>query len=82
MSLIILAGSAFSAGISSFAAQPEIEIMDIDNSNPFDYEHYINEEEEEAPGGGIDIIPNEEKKPKRPLFRLLMIRGITGMFLP
>ena len=41
MSLIILAGSAFSAGISSFAAQPEIEIMDIDNSNPFDYEHYI-----------------------------------------
>lgn len=64
MSLIILAGSAFSAGISSFAAQPEIEIMDIDNSNPFDYEHYINEKEEEAPGRGIDIIPNEEKRTK------------------
>ena len=47
MSVLTLAGSAYAAGFNSFASEAKIEVLEIDDSNPFDFEHYINEPEEE-----------------------------------
>jgi C1A family cysteine protease len=61
LSALTLTGSAFAVGFNSFAAQPEIGILEIDDSNPYDFEHYVNEPEKEKSRGGIEIKDNEEK---------------------
>ena len=64
LSLVLLSGAVYTSGIYSFAAQPEFEILEIDDSNPFDYEHFVNEPEKEKSRGGIEISPSEETNTK------------------
>ena len=60
--LILIFGNTGYADLKCFAADPEIKILDIDDSNPFDFEHYVNEPEANKKSGNLITITESKEK--------------------